>query len=83
MQTIIGIKLENRIKDAIELQKIITEHGCSIGTRIGLHETYENDCVSAGLVILEVTDDKSEELYKKLSDKWECQKMVFKKRESH
>ena len=34
--TIIGVDLENRLETAIEFQKIITEHGCEIRTRIGL-----------------------------------------------
>ncbi len=38
MTTIMGIKLDNRTQTAIEFQQILTNYGCSIKTRLGLHE---------------------------------------------
>ena len=38
MTAIIGIKVENRREEASKLQDILTEYGCVIKTRIGLHD---------------------------------------------
>ncbi len=77
MKTIIGVKLENRKSDAEAFQKIITEYGCGIKTRIGLHDALGDVCSNSGIVLLEVVDDSAKELFKKLSEKWECKKMEF------
>lgn len=77
MKTIIGVKLENRKSDADEFQKLITEYGCGIKTRIGLHDALGDVCSNSGIVLLEVVDDSAKELFKKLSEKWECKKMEF------
>ncbi len=76
-KTIIGVKLENRKEEAEEFQKIITEFGCGIKTRIGLHDTFQDKCVNSGIVILEITDDSATRLFEKLQEKWHCQKMEF------
>jgi hypothetical protein len=57
MTTIIGLKLDNRVQTAIDLQKILTHFGCSIKTRLGLHTVSEDVCASSGLIILEVIND--------------------------
>ena len=77
MKTIIGVKLENRKSDAEEFQKIITEYGCAIKTRIGLHDAVGDMCSNSGIVLLEVIDESASELFKELSKKWECKKMEF------
>lgn len=53
MRTIMGIEIGLREEDALKVQKLLTEHGCSIKTRLGLHETGGNQCSSSGLVLLE------------------------------
>lgn len=77
MKTIIGVKLENRKESAAEFQALITEFGCGIKTRIGLHDTYEYHCANTGIVLLEVIDDSAEKLFEELAKRWECKKMVF------
>ena len=57
MTTIIGVKISNRLDDAIKFQKIITEFGCAIHTRIGLHKSDNRFCANSGIIILEVVDD--------------------------
>jgi ribose 5-phosphate isomerase len=80
---IYGIQMDNRKDDAVRVQKILTDYGCIIKTRIGLHQQNENDCCSKnGLVILELTDNCSpqcQELEKKLNniDGVNIQKMSF------
>lgn len=53
MRTIMGIEIGRREEDAIKVQKLLTEHGCSIKTRLGLHEAAANMCSSSGLILLE------------------------------
>ena len=59
MTTILGLKLINRSENAIELHNIITEFGCAIKTRIGLHKTDTFSCDENGIIILELVDNKS------------------------
>lgn len=59
MTTIIGIKINNRIDTAVELQSILTKYGCIIKTRIGLHEEINGRCSPKGLILLEILDDES------------------------
>jgi hypothetical protein len=80
---IIGIYIQERSKNALSVQNILTQFGCSIKTRLGLHEVKDNYCSNSGLIIVELTGDKQEmqnfetEL-RKLKD-IEIQKMVFTK----
>jgi len=78
---IFGIHITDRMKSAIELQKIFTEYGCNIKTRLGLHDTNENYCSPSGLVILECFGDatRCKEMEEKLRaiEGIEVQKMVF------
>lgn len=57
MTTIMGIRLDNRTQTAIDFQKTLTNFGCSIKTRLGLHEVDANKCAPNGLILLEVIDD--------------------------
>lgn len=76
MTAIIGVKLENRIEEAVKFQQIITEYGCTIRTRLGLHNIGEYKCINYGIILLEVTD-KINEIYDKLASIWEVQIMKF------
>jgi hypothetical protein len=57
MTTIIGVKLDNRTQTALEFQKVLTHFGCSIKTRLGLHDVSDNKCAPHGIILLEVIDD--------------------------
>lgn len=57
MTTIFGIRLDNRTQTAVEFQKVLTHFGCSIKTRLGLHEVANNVCAPNGLILLEIIDD--------------------------
>lgn len=74
--TIIGVNLENRLETAIEFQRIITEFGCEIKTRIGLHPTFENACSDRGIVLLEVNGN-ADLLLEEISKYWCVQTMKF------
>lgn len=57
MTTIFGIRLDNRTQTAIDFQKVLTHFGCSIKTRLGLHDVTDNVCAPNGLILLEIIDD--------------------------
>jgi hypothetical protein len=63
-----GIHITDRMKSAVEVQKILTEFGCNIKTRLGLHDVGEDYCTSTGLLILELIGDegKIQEMHTKL-----------------
>jgi hypothetical protein len=76
MITIVGVSLTNRVENAAEFQKILTEHGCDIRTRLGLHPRPDESCLNNGIVLLEVHGDPTE-LVSALKTRWEVQTMVF------
>lgn len=74
--TIIGVRLENRMECAVEFQKVITEYGCEIRTRLGLHPVNGGMCLNYGIILLEVSGE-AELLKCELSKRWEIQTMEF------
>lgn len=76
MSKLICFKLDNRRDNAQKLQEILTEHGCNIRTRIGLHPEVNNSCSANGIIILEVVD-MAEELYEILSKQWKTFLITF------
>jgi hypothetical protein len=57
---IMGIMISDRMTEVKPLQDILTEFGCLIKTRLGLHETNDKTCSRKGLLILELTGDNVE-----------------------
>ncbi|OFX83231.1 MAG: hypothetical protein A2W99_12575 [Bacteroidetes bacterium GWF2_33_16] len=57
---ILGVLITDRQKEAGKVQALLTKFGCSIKTRLGLHEVTDNLCSSSGLIILELTGDVAE-----------------------
>ncbi|MFZ5802368.1 MAG: hypothetical protein ACOY3K_04575 [Candidatus Omnitrophota bacterium] len=51
---IVLVHVTDRIRKAGEVQKIFTEFGCNIKTRIGLHEVSEKVCRPSGVIVLEI-----------------------------
>jgi hypothetical protein len=47
----------NRMESAVEVQKVLTETGCFIKTRLGLHDGTPEQCSNTGLIILELMGD--------------------------
>ncbi len=54
---ILGVQVTNRIKNALEVQEVLTKFGCNIKTRLGLHEVTDAVCSTIGLLILEMYGD--------------------------
>ena len=48
--TIIGIRVNERSEAAPKVQELLTQNGCLIKTRLGLHE----GCAENGLILLQV-----------------------------
>ncbi|MBB6062685.1 hypothetical protein HNP65_001123 [Thermosipho japonicus] len=69
VRTVMAILIDNREKAATKVQELLTEYGCYIKTRLGLHEGVPQYCSNSGLIILELVDDESkhEELKEKLN----------------
>ncbi|MCX6268835.1 MAG: hypothetical protein NTW16_16035 [Bacteroidetes bacterium] len=78
---ILGIHITDRVMEVSAVQAILTKFGCTIKTRLGLHEVKEEFCSRSGLIILELTGNRVEfvklenELLK--IDGLEVKKMVF------
>jgi len=64
--TIMGVLLTDRIDEATEVQEVLTNHGCSIKTRLGMHETDKEYCSKKGVILLELIGDKED--WKKLEN---------------
>jgi len=57
---ILGVLVTNRTQNSITVQHILTKFGCSIKTRLGLHEVTSDPYTNHGLILLELTGDKAE-----------------------
>jgi hypothetical protein len=53
---IVGVHVMDRNAHAGAVQHILTEHGCQIKTRIGLHDVHDGYCSPNGLILLEMID---------------------------
>jgi hypothetical protein len=83
MYTVIGVHIPNRFKHAGDVQKVLTDHGCSIRTRLGLHDVDKEYCATNGLLLLEMYGEETslKDMMKKLKsidDGIDVQQMIFK-----
>lgn len=82
-RTIVGIHVTQRTCHATEIQKVLTQYGCNIRTRLGLHEASEGVCSPNGLILLECVCGGTEcgDMIAKLKaiEGLEVQKMVFER----
>ena len=68
-KTILIVLIGDRKDAAITIQKILTDWGCTIKTRLGLHDGVLDNCTNSGLLILDIVGDKNknEEMTRKLN----------------
>lgn len=69
MRVIVGIEIKEREADAVKVQTLLTEYGCCIKMRLGMHDTGAA-CSTSGLILLEFMenmDDKIKALEEKLA----------------
>lgn len=57
---VLGVYISDRLDAAKLVQAILTKFGCSIKTRLGLHEVIDELCSTSGLILLELTGDVNE-----------------------
>lgn len=79
MTIIFGIKLLNRTVTATDFQQVMTKYGCSIKTRMGLHDVQNGVCSPSGIILIEFIGKDFNEFeadLKSLGDV-EIQKMNF------
>jgi hypothetical protein len=57
---ILGIRISDRLHDVSKLQSVLTKFGCSIRTRLGLHEIAGDQVADGGIVILELTGNRED-----------------------
>jgi len=79
---IYGVHITNRTRSVPVVQKVFTEFGCSIRTRLGLHDVHDNYCSPSGMIVLEMVGPMSEigrfERRLKAISGVQVKKMVFK-----
>ncbi len=81
-KVIMGIQLQERIEDAVKVQELLSQYGCHISTRLGLHSSPPNTCSPVGLILLEFVngaENAAADLEKELSEINDVQvkKMAF------
>ena len=78
---ILGVHINDRIREVQFVQQAFTDYGCYIKTRVGLHQVNDQVCSPRGLILLEMYGDesKSKELAERLAkiEGVEVQQMVF------
>lgn len=55
---IMAILVDNRSDIAPKVQEVLTNYGCIIDTRLGMHQS--NDCSEEGLIILKLCGDSDQ-----------------------
>lgn len=56
---IMAVAVNHRVKNATEVQSVLTKYGCIISVRLGLHEAGDV-CSDSGLIILQLTGSPAE-----------------------
>lgn len=66
---IYAVHVTDRLKQVAKVQGLLSEYGCHIKTRLGLHEASEKVCAPSALLLLEMVGDpkRCRELYEKLN----------------
>jgi hypothetical protein len=57
---LIGVKMDNRVANAQCFQETLTRNGCSIKTRLGMHEVDEETCATYGIIVLQPCGEKAD-----------------------
>jgi hypothetical protein len=57
---ILGIRLSDHRLAASKVQDVLTKYGCTIRTRLGLHDIVEEYVSPGGIILLELAGDINE-----------------------
>jgi hypothetical protein len=80
---VLGVMINDPSKGADRIQNILTKYGCTIRTRLGIHDIDQKYASETGLMLLELVGDMQECL--RLENELlalegvDVQKMVFRK----
>lgn len=68
-KTVLLVLINDRKDSAITVQKILTDWGCTIKTRLGIHDGTLDNCSNSGLLILDIVGEKekNDEMTRKLN----------------
>ncbi len=80
-KTIMGIQLKQRYDASNEVQNLLTKYGCSIKTRLGVHEASSDSCNEQGIIIVEFIDNSDKEVHEFEQSLSEISGIVVKKME--
>lgn len=78
---VLGIRVENSPEEVRAIQEILTKYGCSIRTRLGLHDPEDTESGDSRLILLQLTGNPEE--FPKLEEELmriggiQIRKMVF------
>ena len=66
---ILGVNVTSFAKNSGEVQQVFCEYGCSIRTRLGLHNVADGACAPNGLILVEFVggEEKAAEMTQKLT----------------
>lgn len=56
---IVGVHITDRAENAAQVQKLLSEYGQVIRTRLGLHEVNQDHASPHGLILLETVGDSA------------------------
>lgn len=59
-KSVLLVLIENRTENAVKVQQILTDLGCIIKTRLGVHDSDPKECTNYGLLFLELTGTEKE-----------------------
>ena len=57
---VLGVHITDRVKHVPTVQSVLTQFGCNIKTRLGLHHVNESYCSPNGLMLIEFVGDDSQ-----------------------
>ena len=57
---IVVVHITDRLQHVPKVQSILTQYGCLIKTRLGLHELSADVCSPNGILLLELVDDEKQ-----------------------
>ena len=58
----------NRVETAVKVQDVLTQYGCHIRIRLGVHDSNPGECTNTGMILLQVCggDDVARNLEQEL-----------------
>jgi hypothetical protein len=65
--TIFDVHISHRTENVPAVQAALTKYGCSIRTRLGIHDADSTNCSPSGLLLVDVIGPETEAFYAELS----------------